>query len=321
MAALGFCRGIVAITAVYVVAMVANTASSPLSDAYAIKGLNMRTYGPVRLWGSVAFIAGSLGAGAILDFISAGNLIWLIVAAFAGSFAAAVMLAPLPEAPAIPDHERPRVTRLFKPAVLAFVAAAGLIQASHALYYGFSTIDWRADGIGGPSIGALGAIGVLAEIVLFAASARLPAWIGPFALLGIGAAGATLRWLAMAFDPPALWLPLLQTLHGVSFGATHLGSLVFLSRAAPPALGATAQASFSTALGVVTAGVMALAGTLFERFDTAGYGAMALIAAAGGGFALLASRLWRAEQAAAELSSARAAVPEKPPHDASRIPD
>ena len=33
----------------------------------------MRAYGPVRLWGSVAFIAGSLGAGLLLDVIGAAR--------------------------------------------------------------------------------------------------------------------------------------------------------------------------------------------------------------------------------------------------------
>ena len=114
------------------------------------------------------------------------------------------------------------------------VAAASLVQASHAVYYGFSTLDWRAAGLDGTTIGALWALGVVAEIALFALSGRLPAWIGPTVLLAIGGAGATLRWGAMAFDPPVWLLPALQGLHGLSFGATHLGGISFLaaSRAA-----------------------------------------------------------------------------------------
>ena len=40
-------------------------------------------YGPVRLWGSVAFIAGNVGAGLLLEAIAPGHLIWLIVFALA----------------------------------------------------------------------------------------------------------------------------------------------------------------------------------------------------------------------------------------------
>ena len=56
----------------------------PLTDTYALKGLGARrrAYGPVRLWGSAAFIAGNLGAGLLVDVIAPRDLVWLIVAAF-----------------------------------------------------------------------------------------------------------------------------------------------------------------------------------------------------------------------------------------------
>ena len=65
-------------------------------------------------------------------------------------------------------------------------------------------------------------MGVLAEILLFAASARLPLVVTPLRLIGVGAAGALLRWSGMATSPPVLILFLLQALHGLSFGATFL---------------------------------------------------------------------------------------------------
>ena len=113
------------------------------------------------------------------------------------------------------------------PGFLAVAAAASLIQGSHALYYGFTTLDWQAAGFGGGSIGLLWGLGVLAEIALFACSARLPAAFTPAVLILIGATGAVIRWLAMGFGPPDALLPLLQCLHGLSFGATALGGMFF----------------------------------------------------------------------------------------------
>ena len=42
-----------------------------LADAYALKGLNARkrAYGPIRLWGSVTFIATNIGSGLLLAVI------------------------------------------------------------------------------------------------------------------------------------------------------------------------------------------------------------------------------------------------------------
>jgi MFS transporter, PPP family, 3-phenylpropionic acid transporter len=172
-----------------------------------------------------------------------------------------------------------------------FAAAASLIQASHAVYYGFSTLDWQAAGYDGVTIGALWAIGVIAEIALFALSGRRP--IGPTALMLIGAAGAVVRWLAMAADPPLALLPALQCLHALSFGATHLGALGFIARAAPPALAASAQGYLAVAQGLVMAAAMGLAGVLYARFGGLAYGVMALIAAAGGLTALVAHKTRR----------------------------
>src|SRR5207247_4275206 len=141
---------------------------------------------------------------------------------------------------------------------LAVAAGAGLIQASHAIYYGFATLDWRAAGLGGGEIGALWALAVVAEIALFAVSGRLP--LAPTTLLMIGAAGAAVRWVAMAFAPPLPVLALLQRLHALSFGATHLAAIGFVARAAPAALGATAQGHLAVALGLVMAAAMGISG-------------------------------------------------------------
>ena len=186
----------------------------------------------------------------------------------------------------------PSGKRLWRePVFVAVAAAASLIQASHAIYYGFSTLDWQAAGLGGVTIGALWSLGVLAEIVLFAVSGRLP--IGPTALLMIGAAGAVVRWSAMALDPPLILLPPLQCLHALSFGATHLGALGFIARAAPAAFGASAQGYLAVAQGLVMAGAMGLAGVLYARFGDLAYWAMAIAAGAGGLSAFAAHRLWR----------------------------
>ena len=289
--ALGFAEGMIAIMAAYALASAAYTPVFLLTDAYALRGLaeRGRAYGPVRLWGSAAFIVASLGAGSLLDVIPARDLIWLIVAAMGLAAATACALAPLSGSGARNPATHPSAKTLLRnPAFLSVAVAASLVQASHALYYGFSTIHWQTEGFDGTAIGALWALGVLAEIVLFAVSARLP--FAPTALIAIGAAGAVIRWSAMALEPAAAALPALQLLHALSFGATHLGALTFVTRAAPPGLAATAQGYLGVALGLAMAGAMGLSGVLYGRYGGLAYGAMALMAGVGGVFALIAHR-------------------------------
>jgi len=290
--AMGLAQGALAVTIAFALASIFYTPLMPLADAYALRGLGAlgRAYGPVRLWGSAAFIVGSFAGGLVLDVVPARDLIWLVAAALVITASAGCTLSPL--APRETSTAKPlRSARdlLRDPALLAAMAAASLIQASHAIYYGFSTLDWAAAGLDGSAIGALWALGVVAEIVLFAMSGRLP--VAPTTLILFGAAGAAVRWGAMAFDPPAVLLAPLQCLHGLSFGATHLGALGFIARAASAEASATAQGYLAVALGLVMAAAMGVSGVLYARWGSFAYVSMALLAAAGGMFALAARRL------------------------------
>ena len=292
----GLAEGAYAILIAYALASLTLTPVTPLAETYALKGLTARgrAYGPVRLWGSAAFILGTFVAGFATDALPARHLIWLIAAASLLSALAALMLAPLSVA-AAPAGEpaKPREHLLRDPAFIAVLAAASLIQSSHAVYYGFSALEWRGAGLDGTAIAALWALGVIAEIVLFAISGRLPPFFQPTVLIMIGAAGGALRWAAMALDPPGFVLPWLQLLHAASFGATHLGALGFVARHAPAWRGATAQGYLAIALGVAMAAATALSGWLYGAFGSRASAAMALAAVAGGACGYVADRTRR----------------------------
>src|SRR5262249_58548829 len=116
-----------------------------------------------------AFIVGSFGAGLLLDLIAARELIWLMVAALTITAAAAYPLAPLPahEESRSPTHVSSAQDLLRDPAFLAAAAAASLIQASHAIYYGFSALDWRAPGPARRAVAAAWALAAVARDPLF----------------------------------------------------------------------------------------------------------------------------------------------------------
>ena len=292
----GFSVGASAILITYTLTALFSTPLMPLAETYALKGLlaRGRAYGPVRLWGSFAFIAGNFAAGFAADEIPARHLIWLMVAASALIALAAWQLAPFAGTPTEKKTEAPlRQGPLWDPAFIAVLAGASLIQASHALFYGFSAVQWHGAGLNGTFIAALWALGVAAEIVLFSVQGRLPPFLTPTAMLMIGAAAGTLRWLGMAFDPPALALPGLQTLHALSFGATHLGALMFLAHHAPAGRAATAQGYLAIAGGLAMAVATGISGVLYGDFGSRAYVAMALAAITGGACGFIAHRIRR----------------------------
>ena len=256
-----------AILAALVIASVFVTPIVPLADAYALRGLGerRRAYGPVRLWGSVSFIVANLAGGVALSLAGAGNLIWTLVAVQVVTAASAVMLVPLSER-SHRDRQTTAGPSLWKnPMFVAVLAASSLIQASHAVMYGFATLLWTANGRVVPAIGATG-------------------------LVVLGGLGGLLRWIVMAFDPPALALPVLQCLHALSYGATHLGTMTFLAGVAGHGRHATAQGDYAAVQGVVFAVVMGLSGAMVDRFGGAAYAGMAVTAAAGTAIAIVARR-------------------------------
>src|ERR1700682_258525 len=58
------------------------TPMAPLTDAYAVRGVAHYglNYGPLRLWGSAAFVVGALACGLLIDVITTRHLIWVIAA-------------------------------------------------------------------------------------------------------------------------------------------------------------------------------------------------------------------------------------------------
>jgi MFS transporter, PPP family, 3-phenylpropionic acid transporter len=282
-AIVGFAHGFVAIMFAVAMAALVSGPIMSLADAYALKGLHARgrAYGPVRMWGSAAFIAANLGSGLLLVVIAADRLIWLIAVLFALQGAAALWLRRLEPAGAVPAKRGLEGEHLWRSSrLLAVALAASLIQASHAMYYGFSAVDWTAKGIGSTTVGMLWAIGVMIEIALFALSGRLR--IGPGMLLAIGATAGAIRWLAMTLDPPLALLVPIQCLHGLSFGATHLGAIQFISRAAGERRTAAAQGDLSTLMAIASAAATGVSGLLYTSLGDQGYAVMAAMAVLGG---------------------------------------
>lgn len=238
-------------------------------------------YGRIRLWGSLAFILGSLATGRLLAAYDADWVLWLVLGALAASAVTAAALpgrdpAPSPGAGA-EDISLRRLARLFaQREVLIFLAASALIQSSHAAYYGFSSLYWRASGIGETAIALLWAEGVVAEILFFALSRRFAGMLHPGTLLvGAGLLG-TLRWSVTALTTDLALLAAVQTLHAATFAATHLAAMHYITRTAPPRLAASMQSLYAALSGgLAMGGTMLLAGALYESDPGLAYFAMA----------------------------------------------
>jgi MFS transporter, PPP family, 3-phenylpropionic acid transporter len=274
----------------------------PLTETVAVHGVKSAglDYGRMRVWGSLAFIAVGLVAGALVDQSGPSVSLWLLMAGSTATVAAAHAL-PLPSPPvslAPPSEPRallgPDVLRLARlPLFFAFLVAASCTQAAHALFYTFGALHWQSQGISASWVGVLWAIGVMSEVVLFAYAGVIVARISAAALLVAGAFAGVLRWSLMSFDPALEILIPLQLLHAISFGATHLGAIQFISKAVPEAASGTAQALYATfAAGVVMGAATLACGSLYKAYSGDAYLAMALLSAVSLAASLYVTRRW-----------------------------
>jgi PPP family 3-phenylpropionic acid transporter len=258
-------------------------------------------YGRMRLWGSLSFIAASFAGGWVLERLGSGSAIWLIVAGAALTTMAAHGLEPpiglgrLKAATSPPRLELAGALGLLgSRTFLLFLLAAGAVQAAHAVLYTFGTLHWRALGLTTAWCGALWAISIAVEVGLFAYSRAVVARIGALELVALGSGAAVLRWLLMGLDPPLALLVPLQMLHGVTYGAAHLGAIHFMARAVPESQAGTAQALYASVTGGIgMGGAMLVAGPLYAGFGGRAYWAMALLGAVALAASLGLMRTWR----------------------------
>ena len=250
----------------------------PLTDAYALGGVARYglNYGPLRLWGSAAFVVGALICGVLVDLVAASHLIWVIASVAALGALASLGLQPLdrpkPPASAVPGAS----TLLRDPGFLAIIVAAGLIQGSHAAYYAFGSINWQAAGLDGLTIAGLWVLGVLAEIVVFALSPRFT--LAPALLVVIGGLSAVARWLISAQEPSVAVLSVVQLAHGLTYGLTQVGTMGLLIRHVPGHAMARGQGYLAACGGIVSGTASVVSGLVYAGYGQRVYYVMAVMA-------------------------------------------
>lgn len=278
----------------------------PLTETIAVAGVRAHglDYGRMRLWGSITFVAAGFIGGWLIDHTSANAVIGCILAgacaivAFAWLLPERVRAVKEASAPSNPRagnggslDEAWKLVR--SPVFIAFLVAAGAAQGAHGMFYTFGALTWHAQGISTAWVGTLWAIAIVGEVALFAYSGQVVRRWGPVVLLVSATAAAVLRWSAMSLSPPLAALIPLQTLHTLTYGASHLGAMHFISRAVPESAQGTAQALYATvASGLLMGAATLTSGWLYARVGGHAYLAMAALAAVGFAGALFVQARW-----------------------------
>jgi PPP family 3-phenylpropionic acid transporter len=196
-----------------------------------ILGKEKKSYGRIRVWGSISFIAAVLVLGKIIDLYSVEIIVVLILA---GSLMLSVISTQVPRLQVAKSKRLPRGAKsLLDRHVVVFLFCAFLMLVSHGAYYGFFSIHLENLGYGSTFIGLTWAVASAAEIVVMLRSDQIFNRFSIKAVLVFSFMVAALRWFILFFVQSAAAILFTQVLHAVTYGTFHIASILYIDRLAP----------------------------------------------------------------------------------------
>lgn len=256
----------------------------PLSDALAATWTRQigLAYGPVRLWGSLAFVISSALTGMLVSAYSYQAVLLLL------SLGVVAMLSGmlLPPQTRAQGEARQGASGgwaawrdlLREKSVWRFMSCVTLLQGAHAAYYSFSAIWWQQAGYSASVVGYLWSLGVVAEIVIFALSNRLFRRWSARDLLLLSGVCALLRWTLLGATTALPLLVVAQILHCGSFTICHLAAMRFIAARKGTEVIRLQSLYSALAMGGGIAVMTMICGVLFAHLQGHLFWVMALVA-------------------------------------------
>lgn len=218
-------------------------------------------YGKVRKWGSIGFIVGVFGIGALLEIIPISMLPILLLCISFLAFLWSFSIREPTTAPNSQKHLEPLLPILKKPVVAAFFSIEFILLFSHAPFYSFYSNYLKQTGYSTTEIGFLWSVGVMAEIIMFAVAQVFFKCFSWRLLVSVCLILTALRWFLVGSFPQIFTIQFLaQTIHAFSFGLFHLIAMRIIFQNFSLGQQGRGQALYSTMWGLGVASGSILAG-------------------------------------------------------------
>ncbi len=256
----------------------------PFLEAFAMDVLKGRkkTYGRMRLWGSIAFISMVLGLGWFIERFSIEIILGVVLG---GSILQALIALGIPSTGpvnTVPFSQGGRY--LFHPRFMIFMFCAFLMLLSHGAYYGFFSIHLKNLGFGTGFISGCWALQSTSEICVMMFSGLIFKKFPLKNVLIFSFLIAVVRWLALFQFTGAGAILASQLTHAVTYGTFHMASILYVDRLIPKevkTLGQGINNALTYGLGLMVG--FYISGFLYEIYGTAPlFGVSAAIAVLGG---------------------------------------
>ncbi len=207
------------------------TAIAPQTEVITLSSVrgDATKYSHVRLWGSVGFIVLTVLAGKLIDVFSSEAPIYISGVVLLSLFLITLGLKEASTSENKQTSEHSIWQKVRSKVFIGFILSSICIQISFGPYYSFFALYARDLNYSGQETGALIALGVAAEVVIFLLAGRLINRFGIKWTLLISTLLTALRWYLLAIA--AQYWPTLvisQLLHAFSFGLIHAASINFI---------------------------------------------------------------------------------------------
>ncbi|WP_407331956.1 3-phenylpropionate MFS transporter [Enterovibrio sp. 27052020O] len=253
----------------------------PVSDALAnhYHRRQLVDYGKARLWGSLAFVVGSMTTGSMVDTFGPSVIVPMAAVALLITWCWSLFSPnPLPQNETQQPLGRPPILHVLKSrSVITFFIIVSLIQGSHATYYAFSAIHWTQSGVSDLWVGYLWSLGVGVEVLIFAFSQRLFGGWSVQSLFRLAACAVILRWLLTGWSTEMSVLVFAQSLHGITFGVAHIAAMRYIQQQTADRVMALQALYSALPLGGVMAVLTVLSGESFGLWGGDSFFIMALL--------------------------------------------
>ena len=218
---------------VIMMAMSVFTSSTlPLAESLTLSHLATTNghYSKIRAWGSLGFIAASLGLGFIFDIFGIKCLLFMLLLT---QFFIFIFSYSIPDKP---YHQESFGRKSFlqiikKPEVFSLLLACALMVTSHGLLYNFYSIYMNEQGYSNSIIGFLWALGVICEIFIFFLMPKIIRFLNFKQVLLISLFIAVVRfYLIGSFADCLLIIFIAQMMHAFTFGSFHVASIEMINQ-------------------------------------------------------------------------------------------
>jgi len=237
----------------------------PLADATAHEYVRHHggSYGRLRTWGSFGFLVTAMLGGTL--YRAAG--IEMVIVATTVALALSVVFAWRMPA-AVPHREAGlmgEIRQLLRTRSLwLFLVAVAAGQAANSCYDVTLGLHLQRLGYGEDFLGAVIALGVVAETALVAASGSLLARLGAERGLALAYGVATVRWLVLSMVTSRVAILAVAPLHAFTFGLYWVSATTLMREYAGPRAAAAGQGLLGAATAIGTFVGLSSGGRLFE---------------------------------------------------------